>query len=229
MRSTYSLPSTSQIRAPRPLRMNCGYPGGSGPAFWCPYMPPGMTARALARSSWSAERGRKVSCGSVRSWARSVIFSCPFRYFCSHGLLPRGKPRADAGCGFRVNGAEKAEYVIQAGDPGVGTQPGGDQRPAGGPEPGGVDRAAAEQQPGDHPGVEGVAAAGGVDHLDVVGRDVLWHGPWAGRDQGPVSAEGHRDAAGAQGQHVPDGLGQVVAAGQPAQLVLVRAEPVRGS
>ena len=54
----YSLPSTSQMRAPSPRLKNCGKLSGSSAAFWWPYIPLGITAAARSRSAASAARGR---------------------------------------------------------------------------------------------------------------------------------------------------------------------------
>src|SRR5579862_283629 len=119
--------------------MNCGKDAGSSAVDWCPYIPPGMTARARSRSRWS------TLC-SVVPWGCSVmdllLFTCLLRCFDPAGHI-------------RLRAAEEVKGLAEALDAGVRPEAGGGERAAGDAKPRGVDAAGPGEQPGEHARGEG--------------------------------------------------------------------------
>src|SRR5712691_3412510 len=190
--------------------MNCGYSGGSGPADWWPYIPPGITAFARCRSAWSAVRGRASGPAGWGSWSAMVA---PFRLWLI--LAERGDPVGGFGCG----GAQELDHLPEIGNAGVRAEAGGDQRPARDAEPGGIHRARAQQQAGDHPRVEAVTASGRVDDIHGDGRQSYRLAAALPGDQAAVRAQRDRDAERAQPQHFTNSRNEVVDASQGHQLI----------
>ena len=135
--------------------------------------------------------------------------------------------RPDPAGRARLGLAQEADCVIKAHDPRVRPEAGGHQRPARRAEPRGVDGPQPSSRPRDHARVEAVPAAGGVHHVDADRRDRSELSPGGG-DQAALGAQGDRHPAGAQGEHIFDGLNDFAAAGQPQQLIGIGQEPVGG-